>query len=144
PEEPAYFREHDLGRTLCLCSQRPDFYCPSGGNHVLGNHHTPLCARYRRIVIDHPSGWYFEDKKRSTDLNLWIQCFSYSMVTCGFCRVRIALKARYLKIGLVYQWAGTYSSRNTVAMCGGNSHAQYSLHSHRMAAVTPVMEEATG
>ena len=31
-----------------------------------------------------------------------------------------------------------------MAMRCWNSHAQYSLHRHRMAAVTPVMEEMTG
>jgi len=31
-----------------------------------------------------------------------------------------------------------------MSMCCRNSHTQHSLHSHRMAAVTPVMEEATG
>ena len=31
-----------------------------------------------------------------------------------------------------------------MTICRWNSHAQYPLHRHRMAAVTPVMEESTG
>ncbi len=31
-----------------------------------------------------------------------------------------------------------------MAVCCRDSHAQYSLHCHGMAAVTPIMEESTG
>jgi hypothetical protein len=46
--------------------------------------------------------------------------------------------------GLVHEGAGAYARRDTVAVCCWNSHAQYSLHSHRMTAIPPVMEETTG
>jgi hypothetical protein len=48
------------------------------------------------------------------------------------------------KSGLVHQGAGANTSRNTMTECCWNSHAQYSLHCHRMAAVAPVVEESTG
>ena len=46
--------------------------------------------------------------------------------------------------GLVHEGAGAYARRDTVPVCCWNSHAQYSLHSHRMTAIPPVMEETTG
>src|SRR5207245_350453 len=53
-------------------------------------------------------------------------------------------KARRKMAGLVYQRAGAYTSGNAITMCCRDSHAQHSLHSHSMAAVPPVLEEATG
>ena len=47
-------------------------------------------------------------------------------------------------VGLVHEGAGAYARRDAVPVCCWNSHAQYSLHSHRMTAVPPVMEETTG
>ena len=47
-------------------------------------------------------------------------------------------------VGLVHQGAGAYARRDAVPVCCWNSHAQYSLHSHRMTAIPPVMEETTG
>ena len=46
--------------------------------------------------------------------------------------------------GLVHEGAGAYACRDAVAMRCWNSHAQYSLHSHRVTAIPPVMEETTG
>jgi hypothetical protein len=46
--------------------------------------------------------------------------------------------------GLVHQGAGAYACRNAVPVCCWNSHAQYSLHRHRVTAIPPVMEETTG
>ena len=47
-------------------------------------------------------------------------------------------------VGLVHEGAGAYARRDTCPVCCWNSHAQYSLHSHRMTAIPPVMEETTG
>src|SRR5579871_1857525 len=44
----------------------------------------------------------------------------------------------------VQQGAGAYACRNARSMGCRNSHAQHALHRHRMAAITPVMEETTG
>ena len=53
-------------------------------------------------------------------------------------------RQRYVMlVGLVHQGAGAYARRDAVPVCCWNSHAQYSLHSHRMTAIPPVMEETT-
>jgi len=46
--------------------------------------------------------------------------------------------------GLVHEGAGAYTRRDTVPVRCWNSHAQYSLHRHRMTAISPVMKETTG
>ncbi len=46
--------------------------------------------------------------------------------------------------GLVHEGAGAYARRDAVPVCCWNSHAQYSLHSHCVTAIPPVMEETTG
>src|ERR1700730_4617554 len=46
-------------------------------------------------------------------------------------------------VRLVHEGAGAYTRRDTVPVRCWNSHAQYSPHSHRVAAVRPVMEETT-
>lgn len=47
-------------------------------------------------------------------------------------------------VGLVHEGAGAYARGDAVPVCRWNSHAQYSLHSHRVTAIPPVMEETTG
>jgi len=47
-------------------------------------------------------------------------------------------------VSLVHERASAYACRDTVPVCCWNSHAQYSLHSHRVTAIPPVMEETTG
>ena len=47
-------------------------------------------------------------------------------------------------VSLVHQRASAYTRRDTVPVRCWNSHAQYSLHSHRVTAISPVMEETTG
>ena len=47
-------------------------------------------------------------------------------------------------VWLVHEWAGAYTRRNTMPVRCWNSHAQYALHSHRVTAIPPVMEETTG
>lgn len=47
-------------------------------------------------------------------------------------------------VGLVHEGAGAYACRDAVPVRCWNSHAQYSLHSHGMTAIPPVMEETTG
>ena len=46
--------------------------------------------------------------------------------------------------GLVHEGAGAYACRDAMPVRCWNSHAQYSLHSHCMTAISPVMEETTG
>src|SRR5579884_1119145 len=48
------------------------------------------------------------------------------------------------EIGQVSARGRCLTSRNTVAVCRWNSHAQYALHGHCMTAIPPVMEETTG
>jgi len=47
-------------------------------------------------------------------------------------------------VTLVHERAGAYTRRDTVPVRCWNSHAQDSLHSHRVTAIPPVMEETTG
>jgi hypothetical protein len=47
-------------------------------------------------------------------------------------------------VSLVHEGAGAYTCRDAVPVRCWNSHAQNSLHSHRMTAIPPVMEETTG
>ena len=47
-------------------------------------------------------------------------------------------------VGLVHERAGAYARRDTVPVRCWNSHAQNSLHRHRVTAIPPVMEETTG
>jgi len=47
-------------------------------------------------------------------------------------------------VRLVHEGASAYARRDTMSVRCWNSHAQYSLHSHRVTAIPPVMEETTG
>src|SRR6202049_3135651 len=61
--------------------------------------------------------------------------------------IRTDLPSRQLcvmLVRLVHEGAGAYTRRDTVPVRCWNSHAQYSLHSHRMTAIPPIMEETTG
>jgi|SRR5579863_7193509 len=53
-------------------------------------------------------------------------------------------EAKRVRSGLVQERAATNSCRDAEALICRNSHAQNTLHSHRMATVTPVLEEAAG
>lgn len=47
-------------------------------------------------------------------------------------------------VSLVHERASAYTRRNTMPVRCWNSHAQNSLHRHRVTAIPPVMEETTG
>lgn len=47
-------------------------------------------------------------------------------------------------VSLVHERASAYTRRDTVPVRCWNSHAQNSLHRHRVTAIPPVMEETTG